>query len=90
VDSILISICAALAGIVIETTYRESLLAGPVIGLIIVPTAALFGAGAIVLSSEMVVAALQRFSIDLAIIIVFGTFVFTLKQRVLHRRQPVA
>jgi hypothetical protein len=89
-DSILISICAALAGVLIETTYRESLLAGPVIGLIIVPTSALFGAAAIVLSSEMMVAALQRFSIDLVIIVVLGTLVFTLKQRVLHRRHPVA
>jgi uncharacterized membrane protein len=89
-DSILVSACAALAGILIETTYRESLLAGPVIGLIIVPTAALVGAGLGMLNLELAVSGLERFAIDLAFVIAFGTVVFLLKQRLLHRRQPVA
>jgi hypothetical protein len=90
VDSILVSACAAVAGILIETTYRESLLAGPVIGLIIVPTAALTAAGSGMRSLEVALAGLERFAIDLGFIIAFGTVVFMLKQRLLHKRRPVA
>jgi Domain of unknown function (DUF389) len=88
-DSYLISACAALAGILIETTYRESLLAGPVIGLIVVPTAALVGAGLGLLNFELALAGIQRFVVDFGFIVVFGTIVFLLKQRLLHRRQPL-
>jgi hypothetical protein len=88
-DSILISICAALAAMIIETTYRESLLAGPVIGLVVVPAACLVGAGVGVLNADLVFSGIRRFSIDLAFIVVFGLSVLALKQRLLHRRLPL-
>jgi hypothetical protein len=88
-DAILISVCAALAAIIIETTYRESLLAGPVVGLIVVPAACLVGAGLGLFDADVTIAAIERFSIDLAFIVVLGAFVFAMKQRLLHRRLPI-
>jgi hypothetical protein len=72
-DSILISICAALAAMIIETTYRESLLAGPVIGLIVVPAACLVGAGLSLMNADIVISGVRRFSIDLAFIVAFAS-----------------
>ena len=88
-ESILISFCAALAGVIIETAYREALLAGPVVALIVVPSACLVGAGLGLLDAELMIAGVRRFSIDLVLVIVLGALVLGMKQRLLHRRLPV-
>jgi hypothetical protein len=78
-DSILISVCAAMAAMIIETTYRESLLAGPVIGHSS-SFQPLVGAGLAMFNADLVISAIRRFSIDLAFVVVFGAVILAKQQ----------
>lgn len=85
----IISICAAGAGIVMLAAYRKSVIAGPLIGLVMIQAAALVGASLVAGQNDLFVAASQRFGYDVMFIIGFGLLIFYLKQAFLHKRKPL-
>jgi len=84
----IISAAAAAAGIIMIATYRRSVIAGPLIGLALIPAMALAGVALAAGQPALAGAGLLRFGIDLALIVGFGWLVFSLKQRFEHSRAP--
>jgi hypothetical protein len=87
--STLVSACAALAGITISAAYREFTIAGPVIALVLIPTAATVGAGLVGGQYAMAYAALVRLGLDALLIIVLSALFIFWKQKRVHRRSPM-
>ncbi len=76
---------AAVAGIVMITAYRRSVIAGPLAALAIIPAAALIGTAAVCGDGQFALAGLRRFAIDLVFIIVAGFLILGWKQLGAHR-----
>lgn len=89
VKEILISVCAAVAGIVMIAAYRRTVIAGPLIALILIPAASMIGASAVAGQSKLIWEAFERLSLDMLLIVVFGIIVFLFKQAFVHRRQTI-
>ncbi|RTQ48529.1 DUF389 domain-containing protein [Hymenobacter gummosus] len=79
----------ALAGVVMLAAFRRSFQAGPLIAMAFIPAAALIGAGPVVGHWDLAVEGLERFGADWGFILALGTPFLWLKQRFLHRRQPL-
>jgi uncharacterized membrane protein len=87
----LVAAAGALAGLVIITSFRRTVLAGALIALALVPAAAVAGIG--VASGDLVLAweGLRRVLLDMALIVVLGGLVVVAKDRLVHRgRKPLA
>ena len=87
--STLVSACAALAGITISAAYREFVIAGPVIALVLIPTAAAVGASAASWQPALAYSALVRLGLDVLLIITLSALFIFWKQRSVHRRPPM-
>lgn len=79
----------ALAGVVTMAAFRRSFQAGPLIATAFIQAAALIGAGLAVGRFELAVEGLERFGADWGFIVGLGVPFLWLKQRFLHRRQPL-
>ncbi len=87
---ILVSVCGALAGVVIISAYRRSVIAGPLVALIIIPAAAQAGVGIAAGRWYLAWEGLERLGLDVLFIVLSGLAVFGLKQQIVHRRKPLA
>lgn len=85
----LVSACAALAGITITAAYREIIIAGPVIALVLVPVAASVGVSLAAREPGMAAAALGRLGLDLLSVLVVSALYVLWKQKSAHRREPM-
>lgn len=85
----LVSSAAAVAGVTMVASRRFALLAGPLMALALIPSAAMAGVAAAVGEGELVVQGLERLGIDVALILVLGLILVGLKQVVVHRRRPL-
>ncbi|MEJ7607136.1 MAG: DUF389 domain-containing protein, partial [Bryobacteraceae bacterium] len=65
---LLVSGCGALAGMVMYSTYRESVIAGPLIAMVIIPAAAMLGMAVVAQRWDLAGEALQRLGLDLLLI----------------------
>jgi hypothetical protein len=86
---ILVSGAAAVAGVVMVATRRFALLAGPLMALALIPSAAMAGVAAVAGEGNLVVQALERLGIDVGLIVILGLLVAGSKQAFLHRRSPL-
>ena len=86
---LLISFCGALAGVVIQASYRRSVIAGALIAMRVIDAAAGFGIAVAAGRPGFTAEALERLSLDIAFILVAGAAVFWTKQRLVHRRAPL-
>lgn len=86
---LLVSFCGALSGVIIQSAYRRSVIAGALIAMRIIDAAALVGLGVALARVDLALQGLQRFGIDLLLISGAGLLVFALKQAFLHRRSPL-
>ncbi len=84
-----ISLCAALAGIVMLTAYRAKVIAGPLIALALIPSAALTGVSIAALHGEALRLGAVRFALDVGIVLVISATWIALKQHTVHRRRPM-
>ena len=85
-----ISAGGAAAGLVIFTAFRHAVIAGALIALALVPAAALVGAGLAAGEPTMALEALQRVGLDALLVVVLGSAVVLLKQRLVHgNRRPL-
>lgn len=85
-----ISACAALAGVVMMAAYRRHVIAGPLIALKLIPTAALIGTAGAMGEWRYVDQALRRWSIDFVFILLLGLVVLVWKQARVHKRAMMA
>lgn len=86
---ILVSIAGAIAGIVMIAAYRRSVIAGPLIALILIPAAAMIGMGMVIGRTDLAVEGAERFLLDAALIVGLGVVVVGLKQALFHRRRSL-
>lgn len=86
---LIVSGFGAAAGIIITAAYRRSVIAGALIALVIIPAAAVTGAGIAVWDAKLIFGGLARCAIDLAFIVGLGIVIFALKQIFLHRRESL-
>lgn len=87
--SALISACAVLAGVVISASYRETNIAGPVMALALIPSAAAVGAAAALIEWDLSSRAAIRLALDVALILVEAAMFIAWKQVSFHRRRPM-
>ena len=85
----LVSACAAAAGIVMIAAYRRSVIAGPLIALVLVPAAATIGAAIAAGQPQLIGEGLQRLGLDVLLIVGLGALIFAIKQATQHRRAPI-
>jgi Domain of unknown function (DUF389) len=86
---VLLSSAGAISGAVIMAAYRRSVIAGALIALVILPAAAVTGMGLSLGRPDLAGQGLERVGLDVALILGWGTVVFTIKQRTVHRRSPL-
>jgi len=84
-----VSGAAALAGMLIIASYRRSVIAGALIGLVVIPAAASIGAGIAAGERHITRNGFERLGVDVLFIVVAGLIVFWLKQVLVHRRKPL-
>jgi hypothetical protein len=85
----LVSGAASVAGMVMIAAYRRSVIAGPLVALVIIPAAALMGAGLAARRPELLFEGLERLALDVLLIVAAGLLVFFVKQLFVHRRRPI-
>jgi len=85
----LVSACGAIAGVVMVAAYRRSVIAGPLIALILVPAAAVAGAGIAAGRPVLIGEGLQRLGLDMLLVVGLGLLVIAAKQVRVHRRMPL-
>ena len=86
---VLLSSLGALAGMIMIVAYRRSVIAGPLIVLAIVPAAAMIGVALAAGRPDLAYQGFERFVLDVALIVFWGTLVVALKQALVHRRKPM-
>ena len=83
---VLVSSAAAVAGVTMVAARRFALLAGPLMALALIPSAAMAGTAAATGHGKLALQALERLGLDVALIFVLGAAVVGLKQALVHRR----
>lgn len=86
---LIVSGAAAFAGVLIIATYRRSVIAGALIGLVVIPAAASIGAGIAAGEQHVIYNGFERLGIDVLFIVIAGLLVFRLKQVFVHQRKPL-
>lgn len=84
-----VSGAAALAGMVMIAAYRRSVIAGPLVALVIIHAAASVGAGFAARQKNLIFEGAERLCLDVVLIIIAGALVFFVKRMTVHRRQPI-
>ncbi|MEJ7709203.1 MAG: DUF389 domain-containing protein [Pyrinomonadaceae bacterium] len=85
----IVSGAAAVAGMVMIASYRRSVIAGPLVALVIIHAAATIGAGLAARRTNFIFEGIERLGLDVLFIIIAGVLVFLVKQITVHRRQPI-
>ncbi len=85
---ILQSACAAAAGLIMIAAYRRSVIAGPLMALMLIPAAAMAGAALVVGQPGLSYEGFQRFGLDVLLIVGVGSVVLFIKQATIHRQRP--
>ncbi|MFN2547244.1 MAG: hypothetical protein ABR567_07430 [Myxococcales bacterium] len=70
-------------------SLRDTYVVGPLIGLVLVPAAAISGAGAVPGDWAVAMRALARVGVDASLVLVASAVVFWAKQRTVHHRRPL-
>jgi hypothetical protein len=86
-SSLVVSLIAGTGGALLIATHRSVLTAGTMIGLGLIPAAALVGIGAVALDASLVARGLLRLSLEMALVVMTAVVVFGWKRARLHRRR---
>jgi hypothetical protein len=86
---ILLSACGAVAGVVMMLSYRRYLIPGALVGLMIIEAAAMIGVALAAGQPALMYEGLERFGLDVLLIVAGGMLVVLLKQTIFHRRAPI-
>lgn len=88
VSGLIVTAVAGVAGAILIATDRAILTAGAMVGLALVPGAAITGLAAVAGNLELAANGAVRWSVEVAIVFVASLLVLTWKQRRVHRRTP--
>ena len=69
--------------------YRRSVIAGPLVALVIIHATAIVGAGLAARRTNLILEGIERLGLDVLFIVFAGVLVFFVKQITVHRRQPI-
>ena len=86
---VLLSACGAVAGMVMMLSYRRYLIPGALVALMIIEAAAMVGMALAAGEPALMYEGLERFGLDVLLIVAGGVLVVLLKQTILHRRAPI-
>lgn len=86
---VILSVAAATASIIMYLSYRTNVIAGPLIVLIIIPAAAAMGISVYLQNWDFAGSFSKRFLLDVVAIIVVGIICILLKQKFVHKREPI-
>jgi uncharacterized membrane protein len=86
---IILSACGAVAGVVMMLSYRRYLIPGALVALMITEAAAIIGVALGAGEPALMYEGLERFGLDVLLIVVGGVLVVLLKQTLFHRRAPI-
>lgn len=86
---LVVSGAAALAGAVMVAAFRRSVIAGPLIAMVIIHAAAAVGVSSVMGRFDLAGDALRRLGLDIALIPPLCAVVFALKQTFVHRRRSL-
>ncbi len=86
---LIVSGCGITAGLTMIVAYRRTVIAGPLIASVLIPAAALVGAGIAAGQVDLIVGGVKRLAIDIAFLLVLGAGVILLKQVTVHHRAPL-
>lgn len=86
---ITVSLCGTLSGAIIIASYRRSIIAGALIAMVIISAAAMIGVGIASGQWNLACEGLERFGLDVALIIASCYAVFLIKQWRVHHRKPI-
>lgn len=86
---VLLSSFGALAGMIMIVAYRRSVIAGPLVALAIVPAAAMVGIALAAGRLDLAYQGIERFALDVVLIVFWGALIVALKQAFVHRRKPM-
>jgi hypothetical protein len=85
----LVPLFSGVAGMVMIAAYRRNVIAGPLIGLVLIPAAAMIGASLTFGRTDFALEAAERFLADVGIVVGTGLAVFFIKQIFQHQRKPI-
>jgi hypothetical protein len=85
----LLSAVASIASIIMYLSYRRNVIAGPLIVLILIPSATAAGISASCGEWALTGKFLMKLGIDMAMIVLFGILLIFLKQKFVHKRTPM-
>lgn len=88
-EVLLVAACGAVAGAVMQASYRRSVIAGALIALRIIESAGVVGVALALGRFDLAGQSLQRLATDASFIVVAGLVVFGIKQLAVHRRAPL-
>jgi hypothetical protein len=86
---ILLSVCGAVAGMVMIISQRRYLIPGALIALMIIEAAAMIGVALAAGSPVLMYEAAVRLVLDVLLIVAGGVIIVLLKQALVHRRAPM-
>ena len=86
---VLLSACGAVAGMVMMLSYRRYLIPGALVALMIIEAAAMVGMALAAGEPALMYEGLERFGLDVLLIVAGGVLVVLLKQTIFHRRAPI-
>ncbi|AQG80683.1 hypothetical protein AWR27_15915 [Spirosoma montaniterrae] len=86
----LLSVCGTISGAIIMSSFRKSVIAGALIAMVIINAAAVVGIGLASGRYDLAGQGLQRFGVDVAMIVGACMLVFWAKQQFFHNRKPIA
>ncbi len=86
---ILLSACGAVAGMVMVLSLRRYLIPGALIALLVIEASAMVGVALAAGEPGLMLEGVERFGLDVLLIIVGGVLVVLLKQALVHRRVPM-
>jgi len=86
---LVISAAAAVSGVLMIVSLRDIYVVGPLMALVLIPSASFLGCAVVSGEWEIAGRALRRFGIDVGMVVAAAAFVFWLKQRTIHKRRPL-
>ena len=84
-----IALAGAFAGVLIQASYRRSVIAGALVAMRLIEAASVAGIALAMGRLDLAAASGVRLAVDAGFVLVAGVIVFGLKQLIVHRRAPL-
>lgn len=84
-----IALAGAFAGVLIQASYRRSVIAGALVAMRLIEAASVAGISLAMGRLDLAAASGARLAIDAGFVLIAGVLVFGLKQLIVHRRAPL-